>query len=353
VQVTSAAGACVQRSVTRDRRRCRTSGRETADTIARVRFLPDRRLYTDTERCLAWLERLPSVSTERADEECHVYWHGPIGLKQTLVLKSFLATQDRHWLRLTLWLDHDDGFGDFDRFPELTPLLPYLHVRAYDPVEQSRGTPLEDRLDLYVSPGGPTARSNFARLTILHNVGGVYVDTDTVLLRDLYELPSGVFETDEFCSQWSSHVASGNNAFLRLRRGSATAVALMERAVAENSCQARAILAFDGGEDLDILVLPSAFFDPLWACQDGVDRSRRAPVRSFDEFFAPVDSGPRRKPVRSFQDFFPGAFAYHWHNRWDVAAHPSSYFARFERELDAILAGKGAPATPVAAGHGR
>lgn len=313
-----------------------------------MRFLPDKQLYTDTDRCLAWLEESSFDAVDPPYEECHVYVHGSIGPKQTLVLKSFLATQDCDRLGLTLWIDRDDGYAGHMSSAALVPLLSHLRVRPYDPVEQSRGTPLEDRLDLYAG-SEPTARSNFARLTILHNEGGIYVDADTVFLRDLHELPSGIFQSDEFCSQWSSHIRSGNNAFLRLRRGSATAVALMNRAVAESSCGARAILAFEGGGGIDLLVLPSAVSDPLWAHHDGRDRVRKAPIQRFDEFFASAKFGPLRWPVRSYRDFFRGAFAYHWHNQWNADARPGSYFWRFHREFDAILD----HADPVTLSRGR
>jgi hypothetical protein len=57
-------------------------------------------------------------------------------------------------------------------------------------------------------------------------------------------------------------------------------------------------------------------------------------ARQFDDEFRP------KPTVRSYRDFFPGAFAYHWHNRWDVPEHEDSYFGLFNRELDGILRDK-------------
>ncbi len=314
-----------------------------------MRFLADAELYSDPERCLEWLRGLPAQpSAGQEPQHCHVYWHGPIGRKQTMVLKSFLATQDVARLRLVLWIDREDGFADHERSEALAPLLPYLDVRPYDPAEQSQGTPLEDRLDLYGSPG-PTARSNFARLTILHNVGGIYVDVDTVFLRDLGELPTSI-SGDELCTQWSS-IPRGNNAFIGLRPHGAVAVGLMERAAATDSCRPSSILAFEGGQDIDLLVLPAAVTDPLWTHHEGTALMRRPPIMRFDDFFSATRRPRwRRERVRSYRDFFRGAFAYHWHNRWDAPIHGESYFARFEREFDQMLVERGIlPRSPARA----
>jgi hypothetical protein len=41
----------------------------------------------------------------------------------------------------------------------------------------------------------------------------------------------------------------------------------------------------------------------------------------FDDFWKPNLPG-----IKKFSDFYPGAFAFHWHNRWGVNILPTSPF---------------------------
>jgi hypothetical protein len=98
------------------------------------------------------------------------------------------------------------------------------------------------------------------------------------------------------------------------------------------------VLRFADNADLDLLVLPCPFFDPLLPHHDGRDRYEHAPFKRFDGFFRRFGWLHRRdETIRSYRNFFPGAFTYHWHNQWNAREHGKSYFGLFEREFDAIL----------------
>lgn len=302
-----------------------------------MRFLDDERLYSSTEECLSFLRTLdPPGTAKTASERVHLYWHGRFGRKPALAVKSFVATQDLDRVGLRLWVDGerlDAVTGD----PRLAPFLPHIRVTRFDPEQAAVGTPLEHRPDLYSDPS-PTRRSNFFRFAVLHRFGGLYVDTDTVFLRDLrVVLDDGRFGP-EFCYRWSAGRPHANSAVLRLRPGSATASALLAECDARDSCRPRDILVIDRHQNLDLVVLPAAFFDPLWPHRDGADRYAAAPFDRFSDFFRRFGRGFERRPwIHSFRDFFPGALTYHWHGNWKAREHADSYFGLLEREFDSIV----------------
>jgi hypothetical protein len=302
-----------------------------------MRFLENERLYSQTEECLEWLRQLGVGGGRQSTEprqRCHLYWQGEFRRKQAFAVKSFLATQDLDRTELWLWLDSENGRAGNEDNPLLRPLTPYLEVRRFDPCVEAAGTPAEGRSELYEGLNA-TKRSDFFRHVILFKYGGIYADLDMMFLRDVWELPPSF---DEFCYRWSGHVPYANSAFLRLRRGSDVARAILLRCIERGSCRPQDVLRFGEGESLDVLVLPCGVFDPVWLHVDRLDRYRQAPFDRFDGFFRPFGWRFRRKSgVQSHRDFFSGAFAYHWHNLWRAQESPDSYFGLFDREFDAIL----------------
>jgi hypothetical protein len=313
-----------------------------------MRFLPDERLYLDAQYCLSFLSELetPAEDDVSPGEPFHFYWSGPFSTKQAFSVKSVLATQPNHG-EVSLWLDAENGYPDHERNPILRSLADEISIRPFDPELESRGTPLEDQTDLQRDPD-LLERANLCRLVSLYKHGGVYLDLDTMLIRDLGELFSQPFMTDDLCYRWSAHLPYGNNAVLRFQRESENAWKLMERSIEMGTCNPREVLLFEGAEDIDLTVLPCAFFDPLWPHFDGQCRFEGAPFDTFDGFFRKFSW--RFRPgsrANSYRAFFPGAFAYHWHNQWDEAEHERSYFGRFDREFDAMLSTRSPAAAAV------
>ena len=299
-----------------------------------MRFLDDERLYRDTDACLAFLRGLEAGSPARSrPEPVHFYWRGEISRKQAFALQSFLRTQSPDLVEPWLWLDSEDGWSDRERNPELQRLGTSLRVLRWDAAAEARETPLDGR-PVVLGGTSPTSRSDVFRHLVLWKHGGLYADLDLLFLRDLRPLLASP-EAAEFCSSWSVGHPFANSAVLRLRQGGETACELMDRASAMDSCHPRALLQFDDCRDLDLLVLPCGYFDPLWPHHDRRERLRAAPFDRFDDFFRPFGLRfRRRRGVGSMRDFFPGAFAYHWHNFWDAREVPSSYFGQFAAELD-------------------
>ena len=305
-----------------------------------MKFLPSKQLYSNTENCLRYLREL-TVDTEytvpRKAERYHMYWYGIFSSKQAFAIKSFLATQDLESSELWLWLDIENGHTGHQDNPLLQPFMNHIQVNCFDPKTESLNTPLENMSNLFTGVS-PASRSDFSRHVILYNYGGVYVDMDTMFLRDMNSLLRNKLFDREFCYRWSAHQSYGNSAVLRIHQKSEVGFKLLVRCREVGSCHPRIVLRFEDNTDLDLTVLPCVFFDPLWPHHDHKDKYNSAPFNRFDDFFRKFDwNFTQNRNLRSYRDFFPGAFTYQWHNFWNAREYSESYFGVFNRELNNIL----------------
>jgi glycosyl transferase-like sugar-binding protein len=280
-------------------------------------------LYHDWRQAIAFCRTLPDVSPPEP-VTFHMYWRErfgrfwptvrPFGRKQALPVKAFVATQDLSMCSLVLWSDRDLSGNEW-----LRPLLPYATLRIYDVESEARGTPLEKHPEVYRQRDARAYRDgDLFRVLVLYKYGGIYADMDTVLLRSL-----GVFLDQEFLYQWESFDDKYAPALLRLRQGGAFARALVDGLIAipagkynwgrENMCR-----AFGLGHR--IAVFPSPFFNTEWQA-----------VPRFEPF--------KKMPYSS--ELYEGAFAWHWHNKWDEPIEPGSKFQLLEALIDERLSRMG------------
>jgi hypothetical protein len=228
-----------------------------------MKLLADDRLYTDTDYALQYLRALPTSGPPRTPEpgRLHLYWRGRFGAKQAFSIKSFLATQDLQQSELWLWLHAQDGYPGYADAPALRPLLPFLQLRRFHPVDEARGTPFERRTGVYREERRAD-EANYFRHLVLYKYGGTYGDMDTLFLRDLRALFQAF--AGEWCSRWSARRPYANSALLRLRARSEAATALLTACIERGSCRPKHVLRFEDLSGLDLSVLPYPFFDPLW-----------------------------------------------------------------------------------------
>jgi len=241
----------------------------------------------------------------------------PFGRKQALSVKAFFATQDLSRCSLVLWSDENLSGNRW-----LRPFTSHLTFRVYRPEVEVRGTSLEGMPALFRQQDGRVWRDgDLFRILALHKYGGVYVDMDMVLLRSL-----GVFLDQEFIYQWDNFDDAYNGALMHLRKGSDFAGELIVGVMAippgkSNWGRANLARAIECG--LPITVFPSPFFDTEWQADP-----------KFEAF---------RKTAGS-SNLYDGAFAWHWHNRWDDRIQPGSKFQLLEARIDEKLAAMGFPA---------
>ncbi|KAK4046436.1 hypothetical protein OIO90_006568 [Microbotryomycetes sp. JL221] len=161
--------------------------------------------------------------------------------------------------------------------------------------------------------------SDMARFVLTYRFGGIYLDADTILLRDWEELFNW---RGAFAYRWS-RLPLYNTAVLKMQRGSMTGDWLFKTAVANgNDFHPMTLSRYTKDAHMDglILRLPDALFDPPWLNVENYQRDRPAfpSFKSFDDFFnLPSNDLESGTPSAvGFNGFFRGAFSYHWHNFW-------------------------------------
>lgn len=132
-----------------------------------------------------------------------------------------------------------------------------LIARAPPPLESATPAPVP----AYDKPS--VQLSDLARFVLCHRFGGIYLDADTLLLRDWEELWNW---RGAFAYRWS-RLDRYNTAVLRLHRGSALGTLLVRTAL-RNALDFHPIRVTryvkDAGVEALLMRLPDALFDPAW-----------------------------------------------------------------------------------------
>ncbi|KAK7048006.1 glycosyltransferase family 32 protein [Favolaschia claudopus] len=155
-----------------------------------------------------------------ARTQYHTYWRNDLaefGPRQEYMLKSFFATQHLPTSRLVLWSNGNLGPNDIlttylTRFPESFAL------RVVDIPALARGTALDGSPLLVQKDKKAWVDGDLIRLLLLWNYGGVWVDMDSLLTRDLDPLLE-----HEFVTQWDCYdklYQPLNGALMRFKRHS-------------------------------------------------------------------------------------------------------------------------------------
>jgi WD repeat and SOF domain-containing protein 1 len=178
--------------------------------------------------------------------------------------------------------------------------------------------------------------SDMARFVLCHRFGGIYLDADTLLLRDWEELWGW---KGAFAYRWS-RLDKYNTAVLKLHRNSALGSMLFKTALANGldfhpmtisrytqDADVKGWLPFlinvvsraDSTSDL-LRQLPDALFDPAWLNTEYYQRDRPAfpYFKRFEDFFDPPKESDAAPAIVGVEGFFRGAFSYHFHNFWYV-----------------------------------
>jgi hypothetical protein len=197
-----------------------------------------------------FLRTAPS-STNSAMMHFHIFWRGVITDKLSLAAHAFLFSQPLDRARLHLWIDSADlpegQPEDYSQNPfakDLTtePINQFIRLHAWDQEAQEtyaypplqQGSVDEESGEIVGSLPQqkaqipPVALSDEARFLILYRYGGMYLDADVLLLRDMSPLYDAGME---FAYEWSN-TGMYNTAVLRLNRGSRVARRILDGAKA-------------------------------------------------------------------------------------------------------------------------
>ncbi|KAG0019043.1 hypothetical protein BGZ82_000271, partial [Podila clonocystis] len=207
----------------------------------------------------------------------HMFWRAPVTDKLLLAVNAFLFTQPLDRSRLHLWIDSTDLPGGraedyrknlFARNLVLRPMNRFIRIHrwdheaqeanAYPPSSQNSAntTGTSNATITTTTNITPVALSDEVRFLILYRYGGMYLDADTLLLRDM----SPIYDTGlEFAYEWSN-LKIYNTAIMKLDKGSAVARRILDGAkVREQDIRAKKEQQQqqqDGGEDSSVFVKP-------------------------------------------------------------------------------------------------
>ncbi|KAF9333246.1 hypothetical protein BGZ91_011337 [Linnemannia elongata] len=239
---------------------------------------PCNRIIHTSAHCLDFLTRehqylIPtrqplSPSEAPAPMNFHIFWRGPITDKLSLSSFSFLFTQPLDRAHLHLWIDSADlpngAPEDYTQNQFAAPLVQpplsqFITIHAWDQAaelaysyheepsvnaannddnssgdnneQEQKIKDLELEQGSTVQPVKPVALSDEARFLILNRNGGIYLDADVLLLKDMSPFfDSGV----EFAYEWSN-TGMYNTAILRLFPGSSVARRILDGAKAREN----------------------------------------------------------------------------------------------------------------------
>ncbi|KAG8528092.1 uncharacterized protein KY384_007008 [Bacidia gigantensis] len=343
----------------------------------------------------------------------HTYWTGQATWRFELFIKGYLYTQHLACSRLWIWLDTDIAPDSIDRmlhhdalFQRFETLIHHGYmvlkpwsIPARIPIAgsgssnevDSTGVVREESGQVYLIPNPiykrvstPTQISDFVRFVVLHLHGGVYLDMDVLLLRDLRPLllpdPTGS-ELDTqaaWAEQWVERAESPgdyNTAVLALPANSPLSSYLLRGGLRMGMNYHPRVLGnmlWRDRKNGELPMLHNAVFDPL------VTNLRRKSTdvctvpchKNFKSVFLKVveeagrewtnysgghngiNTTPSVHPEaidieswplstnRSLEHFFRGAFAYHIHNQWKAYPEPNSWMDVITRAQDGFFAGQ-------------
>jgi len=138
----------------------------------------------------------------------HTYWRSdliPFGPRQSATLIAFLATQPLSHSKLILWSNGADSLRDNELVKEvMEKWSDYIEIRQADMGALTQGTELAGIMS-GTSGGGLLDQKGWVdgdavRLLVLWHYGGVWMDMDEVLTKDIHPLTES-----EFVTQWDCY----------------------------------------------------------------------------------------------------------------------------------------------------
>ncbi|KAH0578496.1 hypothetical protein H2248_003638 [Termitomyces sp. 'cryptogamus'] len=166
--------------------------------------------------------------------------------------------------------------------------------------------------------------SDMARFILCHRFGGIYLDADTILLRDWEELWGW---RGAFAYRWS-RLDKYNTAVLKMHKGSALGTFLFRTALKNGlDFHPMSVSSYTADAYLDplLLRLPDALFDAAWLNTESYQRDRppQPYFTEFADFFDTPTQNSAAPQALGFDGFFKGAYSYHFHNFWWKPFDPS------------------------------
>ena len=282
-------------------------------------------LYLDYKKCVEFCSNIPST-TYNNHVDFHMLWKTiiPFGRKQTLPIKSFITTQNLNNCTLNLWSNVDLSHNEY-----LKPLLPYVKLRRWDAIKESKDTPLEKHIDkLNLSDDFCWVDGDLFRALCLYKYGGLYHDTDVIFLRDLAPLFN-----QEFMYTWGLETELISGGMIRLFKESQLGLDILNEIsqtqprIKSADWSAYIVYPRVRTYNKNWTIFPSVFFNTEWHIPNN-----EVP----EDMQALIDSpNPMHLCKHSFSNqLYEGVFSWHWHNGWTFEAEEGSKWQILENKVN-------------------
>jgi hypothetical protein len=190
-------------------------------------------------------------------------------------------------------------------------------------VNEAKDTILDGRFDiLNANDSKNWSKGDLFRILVLYKYGGVYLDFDVVLLRDFSPLLQ-----QEFMYKWGLEKKMINGAIMRMFKESTLALQLLQEiskgdiipySINWSSTLYEKVRAYNE----DWTIFPSCFFNSEWQ----------------DSKFNNGNSNETFQPFKKNNfDMYDGAFAWHWHNKWNDEIELGSKWSLIEKNIELKL----------------
>lgn len=234
----------------------------------------------------------------------HAYWTGRLRFVHFVSIFScfYFNIQNNEKFKIILWVNKtkkNKFYKQINKFAE---------IREFNFEEEIKDTIFEKELN-YKTQSKPTHQANLYRTILLFNYGGCWFDLDVFFLRS-FEPLFNKFKNEICLYQWESENYPNNAIYFSLEKKSKELEKNIEYIISKKQGWGfqQANLTIDA--PLNFLVLPCAWFDASW-----LDNPYKF---TWDNFFQ------KSSQIVNFENFFPGAYAFHWHNRWTKHVHKKS-----------------------------
>jgi hypothetical protein len=272
-------------------------------------YRPDKNNYLNS------LEYARSLNTKTSKPLIfHCFWRVPreFGKKQFTVLKSIIANHKK--AEITLWSNVDLRENEY--FKKISPAV---NFKLWDLNEEIKNTILEGEINKEdIQDDLCYLEGDLFRLLILYKYGGFYIDMDVLVLRDMSPL-----NELEFLYQWGTSgfnpnepSITMNGAIMRLDKESPVSLELLEKLLTSPKNKNTNIWGnhlYSRVSENNLTVLPCIWFDSEW----GFEETIHNPFKKADDI-----------------NLFEGAFAWHWHNRWDSEIEDGSKFDILDKIIE-------------------
>lgn len=277
------------------------------------------KLYTDTIKYHETIEMAKKIEGDYDEPMIyHCFWNGVLNPKHYISILScfYFNVHKRKNRKIILWTDCNHENNELIR-----SISSICEIRFFDFKKEIEESGLPQNL-LYGSHVYSFI-SDRIRYILLYKYGGVWFDLDILFLRSFDPLLKNF--QDDLLVYTFGHCDYPNGAiFMSPKTKSDKMLHFINFMVDRNQGYGfqESNLTFD--TPVDLLVLPSSWFDSWWL--PDFDEYPKTDHRNID-FFQPT--------VRevTFENFCSGAFCFHWHNLWEYPISENSYLHKLYENL--------------------